>query len=220
MTGSSVLVAGATGLVGRELLKQLRADPGTEVVHALARRPPRDPPLQPGLHWHEVDFTALPALPVAHVAVCALGTTIKAAGSQAAFRAVDLDAVLSFAQAAHRAGATRFGVVSALGANPRSATFYNRVKGEMEVAVGQIGFDSVVIVRPSLLIGDRSAIGQPTRPVERLAQRLAAPLRGLIPAAWRPIAAATVARALCAALAEQRPGIQVIESSALLRLGE
>lgn len=215
-----MLLAGATGLVGRELLSLLLADPATAVVHALTRRPQPLSAQPRQLHWHEVDFSALPALPVAHLALCALGTTIARAGSQAAFRAVDHDAVLAFAHAARRAGATRFGVVSALGANPASATFYNRVKGEMEAAVATLGFDSVVIARPSLLVGDRAALGQPRRRGEQIVLRLAVPLRGLIPATWRPIDAATVARGLCRAMAQQRPGVQFIESRALLRLGK
>ena len=153
------------------------------------------------------------------MAFCCLGTTIKVAGSQAAFRAVDFDAVLHFARAAQRAGVRRFGVVSALGASASSASFYNRVKGEMEAELATLGFSSLVIARPSLLAGDRAPLGQPQRLGERLALAVAAPLATFIPLAWRPIEAATVARALLRAVAAGAPGVLVLESAALQGLG-
>src|SRR5512140_1470480 len=100
------LLAGASGLIGREIASQW-AGPGT--LHLLLRRPPAAP-LPPLQHAHVVEFTALPRLPPATTAYCALGTTIKVAGSKAAFRAVDFDAVLAFARAARQAGVTRFAV--------------------------------------------------------------------------------------------------------------
>ena len=209
------LLAGASGLIGREIARQWT---GPGALHLLLRRLPGAalPALQ---RAHVVDFTALPPLPVAATAFCALGTTIKVAGSQAAFRAVDFDAVLAFADAARQAGVTRFAVVSALGASANSGVFYNRVKGEMEAALAQLGFQTLVIARPSLLMGDRAALGQPVRPGEALGMAIAAPLGWLIPAAWRPIAAATVARAMRRAVAESGPGIHVIESGAMQTLG-
>ncbi len=194
---SDALLAGASGLVGVELARAW-AGPGT--LHLLVRRPVPDP--APGRAVHVVDFAALPALPPADNAFCCLGTTIKAAGSQAAFRAVDFDAVLAFARAARAAGVQRFALVSALGANARSPNFYSRVKGEAEAALREIGFASLVIARPSMLIGDRAAIGQPVRRGERIAFALSRPLGPLIPRAWRPIEAASVARALLRAVAQ------------------
>lgn len=217
-------MAGATGLIGQQLLIAFsRAGGSTPVrVHALSRRAPPPAPAgnaSPTVEWHRVDFAHLPPLPKAAWALCALGTTIATAGSQQAFRAIDLDAVLAFAHAARAAGARRLAVVSSLGASARSKNFYSRVKGEMEAAVAGCGFDGVVIVRPSLLAGDREALGQPSRWGERLALTVTAPLVGLIPAAWRPIDAAVVARAMIVALAEGRPGVRVIESAELQRLG-
>ena len=156
---ASVLVAGTTGLVGRALISLLETDPAVGLVHALLRRAAVDVPHHPKLHLHLVDFHALPALPPVDAAFCGLGTTIKIAGSKDAFREVDFDHVVSVAKAAHAAGAKCLAVVSALGANAQSAVFYNRVKGEMEAAVARIGFDCLVILRPSLLIGDRSGLG-------------------------------------------------------------
>jgi len=213
MKSLDALLAGATGLIGRELAAQWHG-PGT--LHLLVRRPAAAGVSQQA---HVVDFAALPTLPSATAAFCCLGTTIAVAGSQAAFRAVDFDAVLAFARAARAAGASRFGVVSSLGASPAATSFYSRVKGEMEAAVANLGFDSVVLARPSLLAGNRAALGQPSRLGERLALAVTAPLNGLIPLAWRPIQAATVARALARAVAEGQLGVRVVESAELQALG-
>lgn len=211
---ADALLAGATGLVGRALA-QGWAGPGT--LHLLVRRP-MDPP-SPACRMQVVDFAALPALPPAHDAYCCLGTTIKVAGSQAAFRAVDFDAVLAFARAAHAAGVRRFGMVSALGADARSRNFYSRVKGEAEAALANVGFESLVIARPSLLLGDRAALGQPERRGELIGQAITRRIGGLIPAAWRPIEGTVVARALLRAVAEGRPGVRIVGSAELQQLG-
>ena len=226
----AALLAGATGLIGHALAAQW-AGPGD--LHLLVRRPLA----APGAHCRVrvVDFAALPRLPAAGSAFCCLGTTIRQAGSREAFRAVDFDAVLAFARAARAAGVQRFAVVSALGANPGSGSFYLRVKGEMEEALRELGFAQLVIVRPSLLTGNRAALGQPARLGEVLALALTAPLAPLIPRAWRPISGATVARAMMRALAQEQeqeqgqghgqereqapPGCRVIESAELLELG-
>jgi uncharacterized protein YbjT (DUF2867 family) len=156
------------------------------------------------------------SLPAAEDAFCCLGTTIKKAGSQEAFRAVDHDAVLAFARAAKRAGVRRFLVVTALGADARSSVFYNRVKGEAEQALQALGFESLVILRPSLLLGDRAE----SRPGERaaiVASRVLGPL--LRPFGSRPIEARTVARAMTA-LAQAAPqGVRVALSGELQELG-
>jgi uncharacterized protein YbjT (DUF2867 family) len=173
----------------------------------------------PECRVQRVDFGALPALPAARDAYCCLGTTIKVAGSQAAFRAVDFDAVLAFAQASRAAGVERFAVVSALGADARSRNFYSRVKGEMEQALAGVGFVSLVIARPSLLAGDRAALEQPARRGERLALAVTAPFARWIPLRWRPVPATVVARALLRTLASAAPGTTVLNSPALQRLG-
>lgn len=203
------LLAGSTGLIGRALLPLLLASPRYAQVHALQRRDAL--PAQPKLQVHTVDFQALPALPPIDDVFIALGTTIKVAGSQAAFRQVDFDAVLNTARAARAAGATRLAVVSALGADAASRVFYNRVKGEMQDAVATLGFDSVVIVQPSLLLGDRGALGQPERPGEVWGARLL----GWLPRSVRPIAAEQVARAMLRALANPRPGVHLLRSGDL-----
>ena len=212
----TVLIAGATGLVGREILQGLLADDSVAAVHSLARR---ELPLRhPKLIQHRVDFSkALPTLPRVGEGFIALGTTIKVAGSQEAFRAVDFDAVIDVARAAKAAGATRLGVVSAMGADPRSRIFYNRVKGETEEALAGLGFDTLVIARPSFLVGDRKALGQPERGGEKLALRVSNWLAPLIPDNYRSVDAGAVARALLKAVPASS-GQRVMPSSELRRI--
>lgn len=188
------LLAGATGLVGREILQGLLADPTVRAVHVLARRPLEL--RHPRLVLHTVDFTALPALPPLDEAYLALGTTLRVAGSRAAFRAVDFDANLAVACAAQVAGARRLGLVSAMGADAHSRVFYSRVKGELEEALAGLGYEGLVIARPSLLAGDRASLGQPERAGERIGLHASRWLRPLVPPNYRAIAAADVARAL------------------------
>lgn len=190
----TALLAGATGLVGRELLQGLLADDGIAAVHVLGRRPL--PLTHPKLTVHVVDFAALPALPRADEVYLALGTTIKVAGSQAAFRAVDHDANLAVARAARAAGATRLGLVSAMGADARSGIFYSRVKGELEEALAGLGYEALVIARPSMLAGNRGSLGQPERGGEKLALHVSRWLGPLIPRNYRSIQAKDVAGAL------------------------
>jgi len=216
----SAVVAGATGLVGYALVEMLLADSAVGTVHVLVRAQRPEWQRRNGLAQHVVDYqNGLPPLPAVDDAYSCLGTTIKAAGSQQAFRAVDFDAALGFARAAQAAGATRFGLVSALGADSKSSVFYNRVKGDAEQAIAALGFESMVIARPSLLLGDRAALGQPTRRGERLAAALSAPLGWLMPRGVRPIEAATVARALVRSVQRGEPGLFALSSGTLQMLG-
>jgi uncharacterized protein YbjT (DUF2867 family) len=194
MTQRTVLLAGASGLVGREILNGLLADVSVAAVHTLGRR--ELPVSHPKLVQHRVDFKALPALPLVDEVYIALGTTIKVAGSQEAFRAIDHDAVLAVANAAKQAGARRLGVVTAMGADAGSSLFYNRVKGETESALAALGFGGLVIARPSMLAGDREALGQPLRGGEKLANNVSRWLAPLIPDNYKSIEAAAVAGAL------------------------
>jgi uncharacterized protein YbjT (DUF2867 family) len=207
------LVAGATGLVGREILARLLADKSYSAVHCVGRRPPGI--THPKLQVHVIaDFAKFQAPAVDDVFI-ALGTTIKVAGSQSAFRAVDFDAVLAVARSARAAGARRLGIVSAMGADATSAVFYNRIKGEMEDAVAQLGYDTLVLARPSLLGGDRSSLGQPHRAAEKFAATAMRLLRPLTPANYRAIAAADVAAALVGSVLTGRPGKTVMLSGAM-----
>lgn len=209
-------VAGASGLIGRELLAQLDDTP----VLALVRRPLADLPPNALRREAVVDLQALPAgLPAPRRVFIALGTTMAQAGSREAFRAVDFDAVVAVARAARARGATHCGLVSALGADAHATVFYNRIKGEAEAALIALGFERLVIARPSLLDGHREALGQPRRPGEAWALRLLRPLAPLIPKPWRPIAADRVARAMRLALDQPGPAVQVLESAAMQTLG-
>lgn len=207
------LLAGATGLVGRELLTLLLGSPRYAAVHALLRRSVSDLPAHPKLLVDLVDFDHLPALPAVDDVFIALGTTIRVAGSEAAFRRVDFDAVVSTARLARGASARRAFVVSALGADADSSVFYNRVKGDTERAVAALGYDTVVFARPSLLVGDRAALGQPVRAGERWALRLLRPVLGLVPAGVRPIEARHVAQAMLRAADAAQPGVHVLDSA-------
>jgi len=198
MSNRTVILAGATGLVGREILQGLLADPTVSAVHSLGRRKPETQ--HPKLVAHVVDFAALPPLPPADEVYLALGTTIKVAGSQAAFRAIDYDANLNVAKAALAAGVRKVGLVSAMGADARSKIFYNRVKGELEDALTQLPFEGLVIAHPSLLVGDREVLGQKKRSGEVLGFAIAQALGFLIPANLKPIQASSVAQALLAAV--------------------
>lgn len=202
----TIWLAGATGLVGRALRAEL---PG---AIALVRKP------QAGAmavdYGRPASFAMLPAPGSLYIA---LGTTMAQAGSRDAFRAVDFAAVVTVARAARAAGATHCGLVSAMGANARSAVFYNQVKGEAEDALIALGFERLVLARPSLLDGERP--DQPPRSGEAWALRLARPIAGLIPKPWRPITPGRVARALRLALAQDGPAVQVLESGAMQTVG-
>ena len=191
-----VVLAGATGLVGREILRGLLADPSVSAIHLIGRRAPAAS--HPTITAHNVDFRALPALPPVNEVYLALGTTIKAAASREAFRAVDFDANLAVARAALAAGAKRAGLVSAIGASAKSRTFYSRVKGELENALSALAFEGLVIARPSFLAGDRASLGQPIRRGEGLVLAVSRLLGPLVPRSYRPVHAAEVAKALLA----------------------
>lgn len=213
----NVALLGATGLVGRELLKALAADDSVGRVLVLARREAALPSgVRPAdaakVDQRIVDFERLeerPELLAVEQVYCALGTTIRKAGSQASFRRVDHDYPITAARIARRQGANHFLLVSALGADPDSRIFYNRVKGEVERDVCALGYPSVTIVRPSLLLGDRGEF--------RLGEEIGKRLAFLAPRRWAPVQAAAVARALVAAGREDRPGARVIESAAIGR---
>jgi uncharacterized protein YbjT (DUF2867 family) len=204
------LIAGATGLVGGECLKRLAADDGVSQVRVLARRPlpvegrgPRVKELRTQFddladhpEWFKVDWV-----------FCALGTTMKTAGSREAFRRVDFDYPLAIARAARNRGASHFLLVSAMGASPRSPIFYNRVKGELEDAVQELGFASLTIARPSLLLGDR----QEWRAGEEIAKRFG----WLFPSGSRPVQASQVALALVRAAHRGVRGTRFLENREL-----
>lgn len=210
------LVAGATGLVGQAVLAALLTDKHYTAVHAVGRRPLAL--IHPKLTSHAVDFSNLTSLPgIEHVddVFIALGTTLKVAGSKAAFRAIDLDAVLAVARAARQAGARRLGVVSAMGADPDSSVFYNRVKGDMETALRALSFPVLVIARPSLLTGNRAALNQSQRLGETLGSLAMHWFKPLIPLNYQAIPAKQVGQALVDAVRESKDGTHILLSGQL-----
>lgn len=209
----SAVVAGGTGLVGRALLPLLGGDARYRLVTSLVRR---EVPSSPGVTVQRADFERLDELNLAAVddAFCCLGTTRRDAGSAAAFRRVDLGYIVAFARRAKRAGALRFLLVSSLGASPGSPFLYPRTKGECEAAVSALGFTTVVILRPSFLIGARGH----ERQTEAVALRLGQLVRPLLIGPLRkyaPVDASAVARTLVEAAATAPPGITIIESNAI-----
>jgi uncharacterized protein YbjT (DUF2867 family) len=215
----SALVLGATGLVGGHSLDLLLADAAWERVVTLGRRPVARE--HPKLEQRTADFDRLgeqaDAFAVDDV-FCCLGTTIRAAGSQEAFRRVDHDFVVAAARLASERGARHFLLVTALGADPASRVFYNRVKGETERAVSGLPFLAVSILRPSLILGERAE----RRTAEALFQRVAPLLSPLLAGPlrrYRAIDARVIARAMTRLAREAAPGVRIVENDELARLG-
>ncbi len=203
--GRRVLLAGATGLVGGELLRILQADQTVEEVRALVRRPLRVDRKGPKVRELITDMTDLEQHPEwfrVDLVFSALGTTIGKAGSRAAFRGVDYDLPLTIARLAREQGCRHFLFVSALGAAARSFFFYNRVKGELEEAVLKLGYPSVAIARPSLLLGERSE--------HRFGEETAKKFSWLLPGPWAGVQASQVAAGLVRAAREEKPGVRIL----------
>lgn len=218
--GIRVLIAGATGLVGQQCLRLLLQDDVVGQVRTLVRRPmsPAELAGPPGataemlakiqvcvtdfnrlddhLEWFDVDWV-----------FCTLGTTIRQAGSQAAFRRVDLDYPLQIARLARTERARHFLLVSAVGANAGSSVFYNRIKGELEDAVRALNFESLTVARPSLLAGDRTEF--------RLGEALGLKLAWLMPGPWKPVHVSQVAHGLWASARQPPKGLRILHNTDL-----
>jgi uncharacterized protein YbjT (DUF2867 family) len=206
-TRKSVLLLGATGLVGSHVLRLLSGHPAFDRVVVLTRRPLPRERVHGNLEPHLVDFDKL----AAHASlfgvdqiISALGTTIRQAGTQQAFRVVDYEYPLAAARLGAERGATHFLLVSSIGADARSRVFYSRVKGELEDAVLALSYRSFTIVRPSLLLGPRAEY--------RLGEQIAKRLAFLLPSKYKPVGAHAVADALVRAAKADVPGRRVIES--------
>nr|WP_233149023.1 NAD-dependent epimerase/dehydratase family protein [Shimwellia pseudoproteus] len=209
------MITGATGLIGSDLLRQLVIAPSVTTIYAPTRRPLE---AQPGV-INPCDPQLLDALntldqPVDTV-FCCLGTTRREAGSKAAFVQADYTLVLETGQAGLRLGARQMIVVSAMGANPHSLFFYNKVKGRMEQGLMAQGWPQLTVCRPSMLLGDR---GKP-----RLNESIMAPLFGILPDRWRSIPARDVARAMVlSAMTPPTAPVAILNNSQLraLALGQ
>lgn len=205
---SQVLITGATGLVGGHLLRMLVREPSISAIAAPTRRPladtqgvfnPHDPQLS--------DALAQVVDPIDTV-FCCLGTTRREAGSKAAFIHADYTLVVDTALTGLRLGAKHMLVISAMGADPHSLFFYNRVKGEMEQALRAQAWRNLTILRPSMLLGERDN--------KRANEALLAPLFRLLPGNWKSIDARDVAQAMLSeALAPAQEGVIVLPSAKL-----
>lgn len=207
-----LLLAGASGLVGGHLLRLALADARITQVIAPVRRALST--THPKLLAPVVDYDALPEDAPwwqADAVVCALGTTMKAAGSQAAFRKVDHDYPLAVARCARAHGTPTYVLNSASGANAQSRFFYNRVKGELEQALAGMGFTSLTSARPGLIGGER----RESRPAERAALLALTALGPLLPRRWRICPAQTIARAMLDAALQGRAGVHVLPAETL-----
>ncbi len=208
----TVLILGATGQVGQALLQLALQHP--EIAHVVA---PTRRPLTPHANLDNplVDFEALPEEAAwwnADLALCALGTTLRQAKSKAGFYRVDHDYVLNAAELTKRAGTSTFSFVSSLGADASSRLFYLKVKGETEQVLSALGFSSLVIVRPSLLIGGpRSS----ARIMEAFGLFLGKHLASLLPRRYRAVTTLQVAQALLETGLRAPAGLHVIESEQL-----
>ena len=203
-----VLLLGATGLVGRELLDLLLQDDEVEQVRVIARR--STGVASPKLDEHILELDAMDSrrdLFAVDAIFCALGTTIKTAGSQERFRVVDHDYPVQAARLGREQNAQHFLLVSSLGASPTSRTFYLRVKGEVERDVLQLDYPRTTIIRPSLLLGERGEY--------RLGERIFSHFGWLMPKAYKPVHVRDVARALVRAAHSQRTKVEIIESRAI-----
>jgi uncharacterized protein YbjT (DUF2867 family) len=211
----SVLLLGATGLVGGECLRLLQKNDNFSRIVVLTRGELDYSLLGPKVEHHIVDFEHLTAAAryfAVDQIICALGTTMKAARTKKNFRTVDLLYPITAAHLGLEKKASHFLVVSSLGADPRSPIFYNRIKGELEKALTALPLRALTIARPSVLTGKRDK--------QRTGERLAATFSFLTPAKIRPIPAADVALGLVHQAVLDQPGKKILESADLRRIAD
>jgi uncharacterized protein YbjT (DUF2867 family) len=213
------LVVGATGLVGRRCVALLARSSAYDEVTCLVRRP--FPAEAPHIHARVVDFEALAPtdIPAIDDVYCALGTTIRKAGSQRAFHKVDVELPIQIATLAVERGAARMALVSSVGADVTSSNFYLRSKGELERALDALPLAALHVLRPSFLLGER----EEHRPAEAVASVVARAAAGLLRGGlsrYRAISGDDVARAMIAAITtpESSATRSVLEHDAILAL--
>jgi uncharacterized protein YbjT (DUF2867 family) len=206
----NLALAGATGLTGSAILAELRSLPGTN-IHLLQRRNTSTPDVTTHVVDHN-DAESYPHWLELNAGICALGTTIRTAGSEERFREVDFDAVYRFAAWCHEEGATQFHLISSVGASESAGNFYLRVKGEAETAIRLLGFPSLCIYRPGVLLGDR----QESRPGEAIARALMPLLNPLLLGSlsrYRGTPVDQLARTVRRELQAEKPGLQVLHNA-------
>jgi dTDP-4-dehydrorhamnose reductase len=217
MNNKSVLLLGASGLVGGKCLKLLIHDGPYEKITILTRSPLTTDIKDSRVHHHIIDFDRLGEyrhLMKADHVICALGTTIKKAGTKENFHRVDFTYPYEIARIASEHGSEHYLLVSSMGAHPGSSIFYNRVKGELEQAVQKLTYRSVSIFRPSLILGQRHE----RRIAEQVSKVIAEIFSFAIPERYKPVQAADIARAILKVAGQDRDGIRIIESDEITRI--
>lgn len=207
MSAKTALIVGSSGMIGELLTQRLLNDDFYTEIKTLVRKPSDNK--HPKLTEIVVDFERIDAslIQADHV-FCTLGTTIKKAGSKANFRKVDYDYPVQIAEMAKQNGATFYGIVTAMGANKNSSFFYNQVKGEVEEALKAIGFDSLGVFQPSMLLGNRTE----ERTGERIGQKAMLAFDFMIPKKYKAIHGDKVAAAMQQFAQSAAVGVHVIDS--------
>ncbi|HXV15875.1 MAG TPA: hypothetical protein VD758_03800 [Gemmatimonadaceae bacterium] len=208
----SVLVIGATGLVGSECIRLLVEDPTCSRIVVVARSPRPVSLISQKIEWNQCSFDELASRPdcfdVDQI-ICAMGTTVSKTPSRDEYRKIDYEYPLTAARLGRQHGARHFLIVTAVGANARSPVFYNRLKGEVEDSLMKLDYPSVTIARPSVLIGDRKE--------SRRSEKIAWKLGFLMPKKYKPVKAASVARALVDAARQDLPGVRILQNKDILQ---
>ena len=201
------LVIGASGLIGQQLIDLLLQDENYSVIALIRTALPiqHERLIQVPFNFDNPNNESIQADEI----FCCLGTTIKVAGSQQAFYKVDFEYVLDIAKKAYLNGAKKFALVSSMGANKNSTVFYSKTKGAIEEAVTQIGYESLFIFRPSLLLGKRTGF----RLGERIAQYFFTFFSILIPKKYQAIQAKQVAKAMIVCMNTGDKGVHILESN-------
>jgi uncharacterized protein YbjT (DUF2867 family) len=208
-----ILLLGASGLVGKNVLAQALAQPAITSVVAPTRQPLRShPKLTNPVSGHLASLLSEGVARGVDAVVCALGTTMRKAGSKEAFREVDYVLPLAFAQSAHQYGAKTFVLVSASVASVNSALFYPRIKGEIERDIELVGFESLTIIRPSLIGGERDE----PRFTEAIALQLMRILAPILPRKLHVNLAPTIASASVSAVLTPQPGLHFRYANSLV----
>ena len=205
----TAILAGASGLIGRELVQKLIVSDDYRLIYIISRK--KSGLVNEKIKEQVIDFDKISELkfdvPIDDV-FCTLGTTMKQAGSRDNFKKVDFEYVVALANVGKKAGASKFLVISAMGADPKSSVFYNKVKGMTEEALTKVGFNQLVILRPSLLLGERSEI----RIAERLSGFFMKALNFLIPDNYKAIKAEKVAGYMLKNALKSTGSVSIIKS--------
>jgi uncharacterized protein YbjT (DUF2867 family) len=218
----TVILAGSSGLVGSLVLQNLLSDSRIEKIILVSRTKqdfvnPKIIQVITSLDLLENINLADHGIDSVDVGICTLGTTIKKSGGAAAFKKVDKDFVIAFAQFSKNCGAQKFGVISALGANSHSSVFYNKVKGEMEEGLRQIKFTSLFILRPSLILGERKEVRVVEKLFIKLSPFLSHTLIGPLKK-FRGIEANRLACHLTESIFNDSIGVTIIENAQMLTI--